>query len=65
MRCSTNLIIILFLVQLAKKIPMEDPMVLNGCRAAYILSNLIIFGLYFYVKTKIDARNGKSFQPPW
>jgi hypothetical protein len=56
--CSTNLVIILGLVQLAKKIPMEDPLVLNGARGVYVLSNLIILGMYLYVKLQIDKKNG-------
>jgi len=53
----TNLVIILFLVQLAKKIPMEDPNVVNGFRALYVLSNLIVMGIYFYCKLQIDKKN--------
>ncbi len=57
-QCSTNLVIILFLVQLAKKIPMEDPNVVNGFRALYVLSNLVVMGIYFYCKLQIDKKNG-------
>jgi hypothetical protein len=46
------------LVQLAKKIPMEDPNVVNGFRALYVLSNLIVMGIYFYCKLQIDKKNG-------
>ena len=46
----SNLLIVLFLVQLAKKIPFEDPNVLNMARGAYVLSNLVILGIYMYVK---------------
>jgi len=52
----TNLIIILGVMQLAKKIPFEDPMVLNACRAAYAVSNLIILGTYLYIKSAIDKK---------
>jgi len=64
----TNLAIVLFMVQVAKKIPMEDPMVLNACRGVYILSNLIIVGIYIYCKMQIDKKNDltiiKYVEPP-
>lgn len=47
------------MMQASKKIPFEDPMVLMGVRALYIVSNLIIAGLYFYTKTQIDRKKGK------
>ncbi|KAK0723281.1 inorganic phosphate transporter Pho88 [Lasiosphaeria miniovina] len=52
----TNLVIILGVMQISKKIPFEDPFVLNACRAAYILSNLIILGIYLYMKTVVDKK---------
>jgi hypothetical protein len=54
---------VLFLVQVAKKIPMEDPNVLNIARGVYVLSNVIILGIYLYVKTKIDKKNGMPSPP--
>jgi NADH:ubiquinone oxidoreductase subunit F (NADH-binding) len=45
-------------MQAAKKIPFEDPNVLNGVRALYILSNVIIFGVYMYTKMQIDKKRG-------
>jgi hypothetical protein len=51
-------------MQIAKKIPMEDPMVLNGLRAAYVLSNLIILGIYLYIRTTIKAKKGMDRQLP-
>ncbi|KAK5651943.1 hypothetical protein OQA88_11485 [Cercophora sp. LCS_1] len=52
----TNLIIILGVMQVSKKIPFEDPNVLNICRAAYALSNFIIIGIYLYLKSVIDKK---------
>jgi hypothetical protein len=49
------------MMQVAKKVPFEDPNVLNACRGLYVLSNLIIMGIYFYIKTKIDGKKGASF----
>src|SRR5438034_256263 len=40
------------MMQVAKKIPFDDPMVLNAARVVYLLSNLIIVGLYLYVQLK-------------
>jgi Phosphate transport (Pho88) len=47
-----------FMMQLSKKIPFEDPNVLMGVRGLYILSNVIIFGIYYYVKMQIDKKKG-------
>jgi hypothetical protein len=56
------------MMQLSKKIPFEDPNVLNLIRAGYILSNLVIFGVYFYVKLQIDKKKDltviKYVEPP-
>jgi len=56
------------MMQLSKKIPFDDPMVLNGCRALYVISNVIILGLYFYSKLQIDKKNDmtviKYVEPP-
>ncbi|KAE9975331.1 hypothetical protein BLS_005589 [Venturia inaequalis] len=52
----TNIIIILFMMQASKKVPFENPDVLNGVRALYVLSNVIIAGIYFYVKMQIDKK---------
>src|SRR5579871_4848924 len=43
-----------FVMQLSKKIPFDDPNVLNLVRACYILSNVIIFSIYYYIKLHID-----------
>lgn len=47
------------MMQASKKVPFEDPNVLNGVRALYIVSNLIIFAVYMYVKVQIDKKKGK------
>lgn len=62
--CSENLVIILGTMQLAKKIPFEDPNVLNMCRALYIASNLIIAGLYLWVQLKINKNKGMLARHP-
>lgn len=47
-------------MQISKKIPFDDPNVLNGVRALYICSNVIILGIYLYVQAQINKKNGAS-----
>ncbi len=51
------------MMQVSKKIPFEDPQVLMGVRALYIISNLIIVGIYLYMQQKINAKKGSSALP--
>jgi hypothetical protein len=50
------------MMQASKKIPFDDPNVLMGVRALYIVSNLIIVAVNLYVKTKIDKKKGAQSQ---
>ena len=50
-------------MQVSKKVPFEDPQVLMGVRALYIISNLIIVGIYLYMQQKINAKKGSSALP--
>ncbi|KAI1164743.1 putative phosphate transporter [Nemania serpens] len=52
----TNLIIILGMMQVSKKIPFEDPTVLNGVRALYVASNLIIAAIYGYILLQVNKK---------
>ncbi|KAI0469306.1 putative phosphate transporter [Xylaria cf. heliscus] len=52
----TNLIIILLMMQVSKKVPFEDPTVLNGVRALYIGSNVLIAAIYGYVLLQINKK---------
>ncbi|KAI1084619.1 inorganic phosphate transport PHO88 [Whalleya microplaca] len=52
----TNIIIILGMMQVSKRIPFDDPNVLNGVRALYIVSNLIIAGISVYVQLQINKK---------
>ncbi|KAI1396675.1 inorganic phosphate transport PHO88 [Hypoxylon fuscum] len=52
----TNIIIILGMMQVSKRIPFEDPNVLNMVRALYVTSNLIIAGIYLYVQMQINKK---------
>jgi hypothetical protein len=47
-------------MQISKKVPFDDPNVLNGVRALYVLSNIIIASIYFYVQQQINKKNGAS-----
>lgn len=46
------------MMQVSKKIPFEDPNVLMGVRALYIVSNVVIACIYFYIQFKINAKKG-------
>jgi hypothetical protein len=61
---STNLVIVLGMMQLSKKIPFDDPQVLLGVRILYAVSNLLILGIYFYVQTQINKKKGAYDVPP-
>ncbi len=55
------------MMQVSKKIPFDDPNVLNGVRALYVVSNLVIVAIYLYTKMQIDKKRGMcSFEtePP-
>jgi hypothetical protein len=56
----TNLAIIVVMMQLAKKVPFDNPDVLMLVRGVYILSNVIILGLYLYTQAQIKKKNGWS-----
>ena len=46
------------MMQVSKRIPFDDPNVLNMCRAAYVISNLIILGVTLYIKSVVDKKKG-------
>jgi len=52
----TNLAIILVMMQASKKIPWDNPDVLLGARVAYVVSNVLILGLYLYVQTIVQKK---------
>jgi hypothetical protein len=58
--CSTNLAIILVMMQLAKKVPFEDPQVLMLVRGCYILSNILILAVSLYTQFQINKKKGMS-----
>jgi len=52
----TNLVIILVMMQVSKKVPFDDPFVLNIIRGLYITSNVLIVGIYLYVQFVINKK---------
>ena len=46
------------MMQVAKRIPFDDPNVLNICRGLYVASNLIILGIYIFIKITVDKKKG-------
>lgn len=44
-------------MQISKKVPFDNPTVLNAVRALYITSNAIILGIYLYVQAQINKKN--------
>ena len=60
--------VILVMMQASKKIPFDDPMVLNGVRALYVFSNVVILSIYLYVQMQINKKNGGTTlcsRPTW
>jgi len=64
----TNLAISLGAMQLARKIPFEDPEVLNYARIGYVATQLIMLAIYFYVSLIVKKKNDqtvlKYVEPP-
>lgn len=56
---STNLVIILGMMQLSKKIPFDDPQVLMYVRILYVATNIIIAGVYLYLQQQINKKKGR------
>jgi Phosphate transport (Pho88) len=48
------------MMQVSKRVPFEDPQVLMGVRILYVVSNLIIFGINYYIGMKIKKTRGES-----
>lgn len=48
------------MMQLSKKIPFDDPDVLMVIRVVYVVSNIIIFGVYLYLQKQVEKKKGMS-----
>jgi hypothetical protein len=55
---SSNLVIILGMMQVSKKVDFENPDVLNIVRGLYVASNVIIALVYLYVQSQINKKKG-------
>jgi len=55
-----NLLISLGAMQVARRIPFDDPEVLNYVRVGYIASQVVILGAYFYVSQKVKQKNDQT-----
>jgi len=56
----SNLVISLGAMQVARKIPFEDPVVLNYVRIAYAVTQLVTLSVYFYTSYKIKGKNDQT-----
>jgi len=63
-----NLVISLGAMQLARKIPFDDPEVLNYVRIAYVTAQVTVLGIYYYISYTIKRKNDqtvlKYVEPP-
>ncbi|KAI5122513.1 hypothetical protein M0805_005241 [Coniferiporia weirii] len=63
-----NLIISLAAMQLARKIPFDDPQTLNYVRVGYVSVQLLVLATYYYISMKIKQKNDqtvlKYVEPP-
>ncbi|PPQ72480.1 hypothetical protein CVT26_003602 [Gymnopilus dilepis] len=55
-----NIVISLGAMQLARKIPFEDPEVLNYVRVGYVVVQAIVLGVYYYVSLAIKKKNDQT-----
>jgi len=57
---ASNLVISLGAMQVARKIPFEDPEVLNYVRIGYAATQIITLAIYFYTSYKIKSKNDQT-----
>lgn len=48
------------MMQVSKRIPFDDPNVLNTVRAVYLGSNVLIVLLYLYIGSQINKKKGMA-----
>ncbi|OBZ72342.1 Inorganic phosphate transport protein PHO88 [Grifola frondosa] len=53
----SNLVISLGAMQVARKIPFDDPQILTYVRIGYVVSQVVVLGVYYYVAMKIKQKN--------
>ncbi|KAJ3489315.1 hypothetical protein NLI96_g2231 [Meripilus lineatus] len=57
---TTNLVVSLVAMQVARKIPFEDPQVLTIVRISYVVVQAIVLGTYYFVSSKIKQKNDQT-----
>jgi hypothetical protein len=60
---STNLVIVLGMMQVSKRIPFEEPNVLLSVRVCYVASNVLLALLYFYMQMRVNSKKGMTCLP--
>ncbi|WBW71598.1 SRP-independent ER targeting protein Snd3b [Schizosaccharomyces osmophilus] len=55
-----NLVAALGVMQYSKRLDFEDPQIVYYARAAYVVSNAIIFGIYTIIQTRISSNNDRT-----
>ncbi|KAG2363824.1 hypothetical protein BDR07DRAFT_1450554 [Suillus spraguei] len=55
-----NIVISLGAMQVARRIPFDDPEVLNYVRIGYVASQVVIMGAYFFVSYKVRQKNDQT-----
>ncbi|KAH9926524.1 inorganic phosphate transporter [Amylocystis lapponica] len=56
----SNMVISLVAMQVARKIPFDDPQVLLYVRSAYVVSQAVVLSVYYYISMKIKQKNDLS-----
>ncbi|KAM6504033.1 inorganic phosphate transporter [Amanita muscaria] len=55
-----NLAISLGVMQVARRIPFDNPQVLLGVRIAYVVTQVVVLGIYYQISNKIKAKNDQT-----
>ncbi|KAJ7695033.1 inorganic phosphate transporter [Mycena rosella] len=55
-----NLVISLGVMQVARKIPFEDPDILNYVRIGYVTVQVVVLGIYYYISMAIKRKNDQT-----
>ncbi|KAI0788368.1 inorganic phosphate transporter [Fomes fomentarius] len=56
----TNLVISLGAMQVARRIPFDDPQTLTYVRIAYVATQVTVLGVYYYVAQQIKKKNDQT-----
>ncbi|KIP11048.1 hypothetical protein PHLGIDRAFT_64642 [Phlebiopsis gigantea 11061_1 CR5-6] len=57
---TSNLVISIGAMQVARKIPFEDPQVLTYVRIAYVVVQALVLGVYYFITLKIKQKNDQT-----